>query len=88
MFKSFIKRIIRKVAWKSKRKTIPQILASRCRQDGLPEYGRFTLRDIEQIIFQAELNIKDLMPYFEDLENIGNYQNQYIGLIDLAIYRA
>jgi len=88
MLKSFIKRIIRNVAWKAKKKTIIQILASRCRQDGLPEYGRFTPREIEQIILQVNSNIKELMPYFKDLENIGNYQNEYAGLLDLAIYRA
>jgi len=88
MLKSFIKRIIRNVAWKAKKKTIIQILASRCRKDGLPEYGRFTPREIEQIILQAYSNIKELMPHFKDLENIGNYQNEYAGLLDLAIYRA
>lgn len=88
MLKSFIERIIRNVAWKAKKKTIIQILGSRCRKDGLPEYGRFTAKEIEQIILQASLNVKDLMPYFKDLENIGNYQNEYVGLLDLAIYRA
>ncbi len=88
MLKTFIKRIIQTIAWAAKKKTIIQILASRCRRDGMPEYGRFTSREIKQIIFQANLNIKELMPYFNDLDNIGNYQNEYGGLIDLAIYRA
>jgi len=54
----------------------------------MPEYGRFTPREIKQIIFQANLNVKELMPYLNDLDNVGNYQNEYAGLIDLAIYRA
>jgi hypothetical protein len=54
----------------------------------MPEYGRFPPREIKQIIFQVNLNIKELMPYFINLDNIGNYQNEYVGLIDLAIYRA
>jgi len=88
MLKTLIKQIIRKIAWAAKKKTIIQILASRCRRDGMPEYGRFTSREIKQIIFEANLNIKELMPYFNDLDNIGNYQNEYAGLLDLAIYRA
>jgi len=88
MFKKLIKQIVRKIAWTAKKKTISQILASRCRRDGMPEYGRFTPREIEQIILQANLNIKELMPYFNDLDNVGNYQNEYVGLLDLAIYRA
>lgn len=86
--KKFIKNIIRKVVWGAKKKTIIQILASRCRRDGMPEYGRFTPREIGRIIFQANANIKELLPYFNDLDSIGNYQNEYAGLIDLAIYRA
>jgi len=88
MLKKLAKKIIRKIIWAAKKKTIIQILAPRCRQDGMPEYGRFTTREIERIIFQAKLNIKELMPYFKDLDSIGNYQNEYAGLIDLAIYRA
>ena len=72
----------------SSEKTISQILTSRCRRDGMPEYGRFTPREIEQIVFQANLNVKELMPYFNDLDNMGNYINEYGGLLTLAIYRA
>jgi L-2-amino-thiazoline-4-carboxylic acid hydrolase len=86
--KVLFKQIIRKIAWTAKKKTISQILLSRCRRDGMPEHGRFTPREIEQIIFQANLNIKELMSFFNDLNNLGNYQNEYAGLIDLAIYRA
>ena len=88
MSKTLMKNIIRKIAWTAKKKTMVQILASRCKRDGLPEYGRFTPREIDRIIFQTNLNIKELMPYFNDLDSIGNYQNEYVGLIDLAIYRA
>lgn len=88
MFKKIIKIIIRKISWKVKKKTIIQVLPSRCRRDGMPEYGRFTPKDIKRIIFQANFNIKEIMPYFMDIDNIGNYQNEYGGLLDLAIYRA
>lgn len=54
----------------------------------MPEFGRFIPKEIEQIIHQVDLNAKELMPYFIDLDNTGNYQNEYVGLIDLAIYRA
>lgn len=54
----------------------------------MPEYGRFTPKEIERIIHQADLNINNLMPYLIDHDNMGNYQNEYVGLIDLAIYRA
>jgi len=54
----------------------------------MPEHGRFTPKEIKQIISQANLNVKELTPYFNDLDNIGNYQNEYAGLLDLAIYRA
>ncbi|MHA1904472.1 MAG: L-2-amino-thiazoline-4-carboxylic acid hydrolase [Candidatus Thorarchaeota archaeon] len=86
--KSFAKPIARRLAWRAKRKAIFQVLVSRCRQDGLPEFGRFTLGEIKQIIHQAESNIGDLMPYFIDFDKIGNYLNEYGGLMDLAIYRA
>jgi len=88
MLKRLIKQFIRKISWAAKKKTIIQILAPRCRQEGMPEYGRFTLKEIKQIIFQANLNVKELMPYFNNLDNVGNYQNEYAGLLDLAIYRA
>lgn len=86
--KKLIKRIVRKMAWIVMKKTVIQVLTPRCRRDGMPEYGRFTPSDIEQIIFQAHLNVKELMPYFNDLDNIGNYQNEYAGLLTLAMYRA
>jgi hypothetical protein len=54
----------------------------------MPEYGRFTARDIERIILQASSNIRELMPYFNDFDNIGNYLWEFTGLVDLAIYRA
>lgn len=88
MLKKLGKHFVRKMAWTAKKKTIIQILASRCRRDGMPEYGRFTPREIKQIVFHSNLNVKELMPYFNDLDNVGNYQNEYVGLIDLAIYRA
>ncbi len=88
MFKEISKLIVQKVAWNAKKKTIMQILLSRCRRDGMPEYGRFTSKEVKQIIFQTVQNIKALMPYFNDLDNLGNYQNEYVGLVDLAIYRA
>jgi hypothetical protein len=62
--------------------------APRYRQEGRAENGRFTLKEIKQIIFQAELNAKDLIPYFTDSDNLGNYLMKYGGLLDLAIYRA
>ncbi len=83
-----IKKIIRRAAWSAKKKTIIQILQSRCKRDGMPESGRFTQKEIRKVIFQADLNIKDLMPLLLDHNNLGNYQNEYVGLIDLAIYRA
>lgn len=86
IFKRLAKKIIRTVAWSAKKKTIMQILASRCRQDGMPENGRFTPKEIKQIILLANSNIKELMTYFNNLDNVGNYQNEYVGLIDLAIY--
>ncbi len=88
MLKSLTKQITRSVIWKAKKKTIVQTLPSRCRKDGMPEYGRFTPREIKQIIIQTNFNIKELIPYFNDTDNIGNYQNTYVGLVDLAIYRA
>ncbi|MHA2112882.1 MAG: L-2-amino-thiazoline-4-carboxylic acid hydrolase [Candidatus Hodarchaeales archaeon] len=88
MLKTLTKKITRNVIWKTKKKTIAQTLVSRCRKDGMPEYGRFTRREIQQIIIQTDLHIKELIPYFPDLDNIGNYQNIYVGLVDLAIYRA
>ena len=54
----------------------------------MPEYGRFTPKEIKQIISQTKSNIRELIPYFNDTDNIGNYQNTYVGLVDLAIYRA
>ena len=88
MLKTLIKQIIRKMAWAASKKIIIQILTPRCRRDGMPEYGRFTPKEIEQIIFQTDLNIKELMNYFNDLDNLGNYINEYAGLLTLAIYRA
>ena len=73
MLRNLIKSTIRQAAWSAKTKTIKQILQSRCRRHGKPEYGRFTHREIERIIHQANENIKELMPYFVDHDNIGNY---------------
>jgi hypothetical protein len=39
----------------------------------MPEHGHFISRDIEQIIFQAHSNIKELTPCFSDFDIIGNY---------------
>lgn len=88
MFRNLIKSTIRRAAWSAKKKTIKQVLTPRCRRDGMPEYGRFTPREISQIIKQARLNIKELMPYFVNHDNISNYLMEYGGLLDLAIYRA
>lgn len=88
MFKRLAKKIIRNIVWAAKKKAIVQILASRCRRDGMPEYGRFTPQEIKHITLQAIQNVKELMPYFNNLDSVGNYQNEYGGLIDLAIYRA
>lgn len=54
----------------------------------MPEYGRFTPKEIMHIIRQTDLNIAELTPYLIDFDNAGNYQNEYVGLIDLAIHRA
>ncbi|MFW9968545.1 MAG: hypothetical protein ACFFEA_15460, partial [Candidatus Thorarchaeota archaeon] len=86
--KSLAKPIVRRAAWNAKRKAILQVLISRCRRDGLPEFGRFTLREIKEIILQAKSNIRELMPHFIDFDSLGNYLNEYGGLMDLAIYRA
>ncbi len=83
-----IKYIIRIITWRVMKKALMQILPSRCKRDGMPEYGRFTPKEIRRIISQAQLNIEALMPSFKDLENIGNYQNAYLGLLSLATYRA
>jgi hypothetical protein len=56
--------------------------------DGSPKHGRFTPEEIKRIISLAENNIKELMPYFKDVKSVGGYQNEYLGLLDLAIYRA
>ncbi|MFW9961119.1 MAG: L-2-amino-thiazoline-4-carboxylic acid hydrolase [Candidatus Thorarchaeota archaeon] len=85
---SLIKRIARRGAWNAKKKTVFQVLTPRCRQDGKPEYGRFTSGEIKRVVSQAESNIKELMRYFIDFNKLGNYLNEYGGLIDLAIYRA
>jgi hypothetical protein len=84
----FNKNLIRRVIWTAKKKTIPQILASRCRRENQPEFGRFNKLEIKRIAAQVEPNIASLMPFFQDLENVGNYLTTYGGLIDLAIYRA
>jgi hypothetical protein len=86
--RSVAKPIIRRAVWKAKKKAASQILISRCRKDGFPEYGRFTQKEIKQIILQTKSNIQELMSYFIDFDKIGNYLNEYGGLIDLAIYRA
>ena len=88
MLKTFIKQVIRKATWGVNKKTIFQILSLRCRQEDKAENGRFTLKEIKQIILQAELNAKELIPYFTDYDNLGNYLMEYGGLLDLAIYRA
>jgi len=46
MLNKLAKRIIPKMAWKAKKKTIEQVLTPRCRRDGMPEYSRFISRDI------------------------------------------
>ncbi|RDE11464.1 MAG: hypothetical protein C4K47_09820 [Candidatus Thorarchaeota archaeon] len=86
--REFRKYIQRKSAWKLKRELLFQLLTTRCRREHLPEYGYFQPRDIERILVQAEANTKQLMPFFIDIDHLGNYRNEYLGLIDLAIYRA
>ncbi|MFW9957352.1 MAG: hypothetical protein ACFFCT_04710, partial [Candidatus Odinarchaeota archaeon] len=71
--KSLVKPIARRGAWNAKKKAIFQVLIPRCRRDGQPEYGRFTLKEIKRIILQAKSNIQGLMPYFKDFDNLGNY---------------
>ena len=70
MLNKLAKRIIRKMAWTAKKKTIMQVLKPRRRRDGMPEYGRFISRDIEQEIFQAHLSINELTPYFSDFDSL------------------
>ncbi|UCE11037.1 MAG: L-2-amino-thiazoline-4-carboxylic acid hydrolase [Candidatus Thorarchaeota archaeon] len=86
--KTLVKPIIRRAIWNAKKKAVSQTLTPRCRKDGLPEFGRFTPAEIKRILLQAKSNIQELMPYFIDLDNIGNYMNEYGGLVDLAVYRA
>lgn len=88
MLDNVIKYIIRAVAWKAKKKILYQILVSRCRRDGHPESGRFTKKEIDRIAAHTENHIQQLRPYLNDSLNAGNYQNQYVGMVDLAIYRA
>ncbi|MFW9995095.1 MAG: L-2-amino-thiazoline-4-carboxylic acid hydrolase [Candidatus Odinarchaeota archaeon] len=85
---AFIKRIIRRKTWTSNKKAITQVLTPRCRRDGIPEHGRFTPKEIERVITQAESNTKELVPHFKDFDNPGNYYMEYGGLINLATYRA
>jgi len=87
MSKMFIKQIIRKLVSTAAKKSLVQVLTPRCRRDGEPEYGRFNPTDIERIIRHVNLNIEELMPYIQNLDNIGNYINVYVSLLDLAIYR-
>ena len=86
--REFRKYLQRKSAWKLKREVLFQLLRTRCRREHLPEHGYFQPRHIEQILLQAEANMKQLMPFFIDIDHLGNYRNEYLGLIDLAIYRA
>lgn len=88
LLKALVKPFVRQAIWSAKKKTISQILVARCRRDRLPEHGRFTPREIKRITRQARQNVRELMPYLHDLENIGNYQMEYGGLVDLATYRA
>ncbi len=88
MLKTLTKWIIRRAAWAATKRTVAQVLPSRCRREGMPEHGRFTRKEIRQIISQADLNVRELMPHFTDRDSIGNYQNAYAGLLMLAIYRA
>lgn len=88
MLHKIVKQIVRKQVWVIKKKTVVQVLTPRCRRDGEPEYGRFTPKDIERIIRQAESHLAALLPYFKDLPNIGNYTMAYAAMVDLAYYRA
>lgn len=88
MSQKLIKQIIRKQVWTIKQKSVVQVLTPRCRRDGNPEYGRFTTKDIERIIQLANSNVIELIPYFKDLPNIGNYVMAYSSMLDLAIFRA
>jgi hypothetical protein len=88
MDNKLVKSLMRKLAWQAKKKTMYQILSSRCRRDGLPEYGRFTRAEIKRIIYNANLNTRGLMGSFQDVNTLGSYQSTYLALLDLAIYRA
>lgn len=88
MSHKLVRQIIRQQAWTVKKKSIVQVLTHRCRRDGEPEYGRFTTMDIERIIQHANSIRVELMPFFKDLSNLGNYVMAYSSLLDLAIYRA
>ncbi len=88
MSQKLIKLIIQKQVWTIKKKSVAQVLTPRCRRDGESEYGRFTTTDIERTIQHTNSIILELMPYFKDLPNIGNYMMAYSSMIDLAIYRA
>jgi len=86
--KRFRKYLQRRSAWKLKKRLLFQLLTTRCRREHLPEYGYFQPKDIERILAQAEANTKQLMSFFIDINHLGNYRNEYLGLIDLAIYRS
>lgn len=88
MAQKLVGNLLRKQVWATKKKSVIQVLTPRCRRDGEPVHGRFTSKDMERIFQLASANIEDLMPYFKDLPNIGNYMMAYAALVDLAIYRA
>ena len=88
MLQKLIKRIIQKQVWTIKKKSVVQVLTPRCRREDEPEYGRFTTTDIERTIQQTDSILLELIPYFKDLPNLGNYMMAYSSMIDLAIYRA
>ena len=88
MPQKFVKQIIRKYVWTIKKKSVVQVLTHRCRRYGEQEYGRFTATDVERVIRLTNSKIEELVPYFIDLPNIGNYMMAYSAMLDLAVYRA
>ena len=57
MLNKLAKRIIRKMAWTAKKKTIKQVLTPRCRRDGMPECGRFISQRYPDVLFLRQINL-------------------------------
>ncbi len=85
---AIVRHLIRVLAWKAKKRTLYQILISRCREEGEPASGRFTVREIDRIAARTRFHAGELSSYLLEMQSAGNYQNQYVGLLDLAVYRS